>query len=416
MPTIFQICVEGNTGSTGRIAEDIGHLAIQKGWESYIAFGRFPRPSKSNLINIGSDWNVYLHGLKTRIFDRHCLGSKMATKKLVRQIEDIKPDIIHLHHLHGYYINIEILFKYLATASIPVVWTFHDCWSITGHCAYFDYAMCDKWKIECNKCPQKKEYPASFFIDRSTKNYYLKKQLFTSVKKMVVVPVSNWLKDIVFESFMGNIPIQTIHNGIDISVFKPQKNSHQTREKYSIGQRFMLLGVASPWTRRKGLNDFIKISELLEEDEVIVLVGLNNVQLKQLPHNIIGLTKTDNKQELIDLYSATDLFINPTWEDNFPTTNLESLACGTPLITYRTGGSIEAVSSETGFIVEKGNILEVIKIIRHVKGIGKQYFSAACRKRAVDLYSKNDRFAEYLVLYESLIKSKKENELPTVNI
>jgi glycosyltransferase involved in cell wall biosynthesis len=403
MPTIFQICVEGNTGSTGRIAEEIGILAIEKGWNSYIAYGRFPRKSKSNLIRIGTDFEVYLHGIETRIFDRHCLGSKTATHNLVKQIEEIKPDIIHLHHLHGYYINIEILFNFLAGASIPVVWTFHDCWSVTGHCAYFDFAGCEKWKTECNNCPEKREYPASFFIDRSRKNYHLKKALFTSVKKMVVVPVSDWLKGIVLESFMKNIPVQTIHNGIDISVFKPQDNNQATREKLGINGRFMLLGVANPWNRRKGLNDFIQLSTFLKDEDVIVLVGLNNNQLKQLPGNIIGFAKTENRQELIDLYSAADLFVNPTWEDNFPTTNIESLACGTPLVTYRTGGSIEAVSPETGFVTEKGDINGLINVIRQVKEKSKQSFSTACRKRAIELFNKDERFKEYLKLYETLI-------------
>lgn len=405
MPTIFQICVEGNTGSTGRIAEEIGILAIQNGWNSYIAYGRFPRPSKSNLIRIGTDWDVYLHGLKTRIFDQHCLASKAATKNLIKEIEEIKPDIIHLHHLHGYYINIEILFDFLAKASIPVVWTFHDCWSITGHCAYFDFAGCEKWKTECKKCPEKGEYPASILIDRSTQNFYLKKKLFTSVKKMVVVPVSDWLANIVRDSFMKEIPVQTIHNGIDTSIFKPQNNGSETRAKYGINKKFILLGIASPWTRRKGLNDFILLSKLLNEDEIIVLVGLNNSQIKHLPQNIIGLTKTENRQELIDLYSAADLFINPTWEDNFPTTNIESLACGTPLVTYRTGGSVEAVSAETGFIIDKGDILELVNVIKKVKKIGKHFYSEACRQRAVALYSKNDRFKEYLDLYETFLSN-----------
>jgi putative colanic acid biosynthesis glycosyltransferase len=409
MSIIIQICVEGNTGSTGRTAEDIGILAMQKGWQSFIAFGRFPRPSKSNLIRIGTNLDVYLHGLETRLFDRHCLGSKTATKKLIKQIEAIKPDIIHLHHLHGYYINIKVLFDFLSNTSIPIVWTFHDCWSITGHCAHFEYVGCDKWKTECKKCPQRKEYPASLFLDRSTKNYYLKKTLFTSVKNMVVVTVSNWLENIVRGSFMGFIPIQTINNGIDTSAFKPQNNTTKIREKYNISERFMVLGVAFPWTKRKGLNDFIEISKLLSKDEVIVLVGLNKVQLKQLPHNVIGLAKTDSRKELIEIYSAADLFINPTWEDSFPTTNLESLACGTPLVTYRTGGSVEAVSAETGFIVEKGDIQGLIRVIRNVKEIGKKSFSDACRNRALDLYSKNDRFTEYLNLYESLIKSNKGN-------
>lgn len=405
MPTIFQICVEGNTGSTGRIAEEVGILAIKNGWNSFISYGRFPRASESNLIRIGTDWDVYMHGLKTRLFDQHCLGSKAATKNLIKKIEEIKPDIIHLHHLHGYYINIEILFDFLAKASIPVVWTFHDCWSITGHCAYFDYIGCFKWKTKCYKCPQRREYPASFCIDRSTKNYYLKKALFTSVKKMVVVPVSDWLKNIVLDSFLQKIPVQTIHNGIDASIFKPQNNGSETKAKYGINTKFMLLGVASPWTRRKGLNDFIQLSKLLNDDEIIVLVGLNNSQIKQIPQNIIGLTKTENRQQLVDLYSAADLFINPTWEDNFPTTNLESLACGTPLVTYRTGGSVEAVSPDTGYIIEKGDIPELIKVIKIVKEKGKQSFSVACRKRAVEFFNKDDRFKEYLDLYETILSN-----------
>jgi glycosyltransferase involved in cell wall biosynthesis len=202
---------------------------------------------------------------------------------------------------------------------------------------------------------------------------------------------------------MKNIPVQTIHNGIDISVFKPQDNNQATREKLGINGRFMLLGVANPWNRRKGLNDFIQLSTFLKDEDVIVLVGLNNNQLKQLPGNIIGFAKTENRQELIDLYSAADLFVNPTWEDNFPTTNIESLACGTPLVTYRTGGSIEAVSPETGFVTEKGDINGLINVIRQVKEKSKQSFSTACRKRAIELFNKDERFKEYLKLYETLI-------------
>lgn len=405
MPKLFQICVEGNTGSTGRIAEEIGVLALNKGWDSYIAYGRFPRPSKSHLIRIGSKWDIFLHGLQTRFFDRHCLGSKHATIKLVNQIKAINPDIIHLHHLHGYYLNIEILFDFLSKANIPVIWTFHDCWSITGHCAHFDYVGCVKWKTECSYCPEKKEYPASFFLDRSTKNYYLKKTLFNSVKNMTLVPVSNWLENIVHESFMNDILIKTIHNGIDISIFKPQSNRNVTKAKHNVGNRMMLLGVASPWSLKKGFNDFVKLSTYLQDDEVIVLVGLSEKQLGDLPPNIIGITKTENRQELVELYSASDLFINPTWEDNFPTTNIESLACGTPLVTYRTGGSIEAVSAETGFIIDKGDIDSLLNVIRHVKSVGKDSFSKACRDRAVTLYNKDERFSEYFDVYENMINN-----------
>lgn len=404
MTKVIQICVEGNTGSTGRIAEEIGILAIQRGWKSYIAFGRFPRPSKSNLIPISSKWGVYLHVLETRLFDRHGLGSKVATKKLIKQIIEIKPDIIHLHHLHGYYINIEILFDFLANADIPVVWTFHDCWSFTGHCAYFDFVDCNKWQLECNSCPQKNEYPASWMIDRSKKNFYQKKALFTSVKDMVIVPVSKWLSELVDKSFLSNIPRKVIYNGIDINLFSINRNNIAVREKYNVGNRFLILGVASPWSRRKGLEDFIKLSKLLAHDMVIILVGLDKKQIKNLPSNVIGLSRTENQNELKDLYSTADVFVNPTWEDNFPTTNLESLACGTPVITYKTGGSVEAISSDTGFVINKGDINSIVNSINIVKRNGKEYYKDLCRNRAIDLYNKEDRFKEYLDLYEELIK------------
>lgn len=406
MPKILQITIDGNTGSTGRIAEAIGRLAMAHGWESYIAHGRYARPSESAIIQIGSYSDVLWHGFQTRVFDRHGLGSKKATIELVKKIEDFKPDVIQLHNIHGYYINMEVLFNYLSKTAIPVVWTFHDCWSITGHCAHFEFADCNKWKTECSKCHQKKEYPASYFIDRSKKNFHLKKRLFNSVQNMVVITPSNWLRNIVMESFMKEIPILTIPNGIDTTIFKPQSNSIEIKSKYHIGNRYMVLGVASPWSQKKGLSDFIELNKLLKEDEVIVLVGLSSSQLKNLPANIIGLAKTENRQELIDIYSAADLFINPTWEDNFPTTNLEALACGTPIATYHTGGSIEAVSPDTGFIVEKGDIQALVEIIKKLKESVKQQYAEACRKRAVELYSKDDRFKEYLDLYENLIRNQ----------
>jgi glycosyltransferase involved in cell wall biosynthesis len=298
MRTVLQICVEGNTGSTGRIAESIGELALKNDWKSYIAYGRFPRPSKSELIKIGSEWNIFLHGLQTRFVDRHCLGSKSATKRLVEQIIQINPDIIHLHHIHGYYINMQILFEFLKSTSIPIVWTFHDCWSITGHCSNFDFIGCDKWKTECFSCPQKKEYPASYFFDRSKKNYQLKKKLFTSVENLTIVSVSNWLDSIVANSFLKNNERIVIYNGIDTNLFKPETNREIIREKYNIGKNYFILGVASTWGQRKGFDDFLQLSNYLQKDEKIILIGLNKTQIKHLPENIIGLSRTENQTEL----------------------------------------------------------------------------------------------------------------------
>jgi len=411
MPILYQINVVRNVRSTGLIAEAIGNLAIKHGWESFIAHGRYSVLSDSNIYKIGSDFSVLLHGLQTRIFDRHGLGSRRATLKLVEHIKSIKPDIVHLHNIHGYYINLEVLFNYLSSSSIHVIWTLHDCWSMTGHCAHFDYVGCNKWKTECYKCPQKVEYPRSLFADRSTKNFYLKKTLFTSVKNMVLVSVSNWMENIVRESFMGNIPVRNIHNGVDTSVFKPQNNQTDVRLKYGIGERLIILGVAIPWSKRKGLNDFIQLNKLLNKDEVIVLVGLSYNQIKELPANMIGLPKTKNMQLLIDLYSAAELFVNPTWEDTFPTTNIEALACGTPIATYRTGGSCEAVSPETGFIIEKQDSNGLLDAIATVRKNGKAFYSAACRARAVKYFNKDDRFAEYIDLYERVLEDKKVRSL-----
>jgi putative colanic acid biosynthesis glycosyltransferase len=262
MKKLLQINSVINSGSTGRIAEEIGQLAMKNGWKSYIAHGRNNRPSQSETIKIGNDWDIKWHGLQTRLFDRHGLASMKATKKLVEKIKEVQPEIIHLHNLHGYYLNIEILFHYLATANIPIVWTLHDCWPMTGHCAYFSFIGCDKWKTQCEHCPQKKGYPASYLMDRSYQNYRLKKELFTSVRKMTLVPVSNWLATIIKDSFLKGYPIKTIYNGVDTTVFSPRE-SDEIREKNKIKDKFVLLGVANVWDQRKGLNDFIRLSRLI---------------------------------------------------------------------------------------------------------------------------------------------------------
>ena len=405
MKTLLQINVVANWGSTGRIAEEIGMMAINQGWKSYIAYGRNSGVSESNLIRIGDKWDIRKHVLKSRLFDKHGFGSKKATINLIEDIKKINPDIIHLHNIHGYYINIEVLFDYLATLSIPIVWTLHDCWSFTGHCAHFLYSGCNKWKTECYECPLKRSYPKSIIIDRSKENYKIKYQLFRSVNNLIIVPVSNWLKRLTNDSFINIYPAQCIYNGVNLETFIPL-NKTNIQNKFNINNRFTLLGVSSVWTKRKGLDDFINLSKLIQQDSVIILVGLNQKQIKELPSNIIGIQRTENIQQLVEIYSAADLFLNLTYEDTFPTTNIESLACGTPVLTYNTGGSPEAVDIETGFVVEKGELNTVIDIINLVKEKGKAYYSSACRKRAVSLYNKDDRYNEYIQLYNRILIRK----------
>lgn len=402
---VLQINSVINSGSTGRIAEEIGLKAISNDWESYIAYGRNDRPSKSHKIKIGNKLDIYWHVLITRLSDRHGLGSKRATKRLIKEIEKVQPDIIHLHNIHGYYLNYEIFFEYLKATNTPIVWTLHDCWIMTGHCAHFDYIKCDKWKSHCNFCPQRYTYPKSFY-DRSFNNYKLKKKLFCSkAEDMTLVPVSEWLSNILSNSFLYKSPKKNIHNGIDINTFSPQKST--LKNSLGIDDKFVIIGVASIWDARKGLEDFKKLSEQLNDDEIILLIGLSEKQISELPKDIIGITRTENVKQLAEFYSIADVFVNPTWEDSYPTTNLEATACGTPIITYKTGGSPESVSPETGFVVEKGNLGELRKVINTIKQNGKSFYSIACRERAVKMFNKEDRYAEYIELYEELLQGKR---------
>jgi len=402
MKTVLQINSVANSGSTGRIVEEISQLAISSGWQSYIAYGRWQYNSKTKLIKIGNIISIYLHGLISVLFDGHGYGSKRATKKFLKKVDLLNPDIIHLHNIHGYYINIKLLFNYLEKKNIPVIWTLHDCWAFTGHCAHFDFIGCNKWMFQCHLCPQKHKYPASLFLSRSSHNYLLKKKIFNQIKKMTIVPVSYWLSLNVQKSFLNRHPVHIIQNGIDLDVFSAQYNVEQIKIKYGINGKFLILGVASPWTKLKGLNDFILLHKLLDQDCIILLVGLNKKQIQKLPSGIIGIERTENIHTLANLYSAADLYINPTWEETFSLTNLESMACGTPIITYRTGGSVELVSENTGFIVNKGDINELYKYVNIVKQAGKAFYSEYCRKHAISQFNKQTKFLEYINLYNQI--------------
>jgi putative colanic acid biosynthesis glycosyltransferase len=407
MPTLLQISIEVNSGSVGRIAEQIGEVVLENGWASYITYARNNNPSKSEVIKIGNKIDLYWHGLETRIFDNHCFSSKSATKDLINIIKEIKPDIVHLHHLHGYFINIEILFQYLKESEIPVVWTFHDCWSFTGHCTHFDFVGCEKWKTECHHCEQKTEYPASLLFDRSRQNFIDKKRIFNSVKNLTIVPVSNWLSGKVKDSFLKDYPCEVIQNGIDLNTFYPKKSRDTIDELYKLKGKFIILGVASTWEKRKGLEEFVKLNEVIDNQlYAIVLVGLSESQIQKLPKTIIGIQRTENVGQLADLYSAADVFLNPTFEDTFPTTNLESLACGTPVITYETGGSVESIYENTGIVVDKGDVGGLINAIEYIKNKGNDFYENNCRESAIKNFDRKIKFNDYLELYKNILKNK----------
>jgi glycosyltransferase involved in cell wall biosynthesis len=403
MPKLLQINSVVNYRSTGSIVEEIGRTALSNRWESYVAFGRVARPGMSEIIRIGNNWDILLQVIETRLFDRHGLGSKKSTLKIIEQIKMIQPDIIHLHNLHGYYINIEVLFNYLTKANIPIIWTLHDCWAMTGHCAHFDFIGCEKWKTQCYNCPQKSAYPSSFGFDSSRNNYNIKKEVFTSVKNLTIVTVSRWLSGKAKQSYFSKYPIQVINNGIDLNIFSPQSQTAEIRQKYDIGNRFMLMGVSTAWSERKGLEDYVKLSKVLTKDFIIVLVGLSNEQLKTMPKTIIGIARTENIIELSQLYSTANIILNLSAEETFGLTTVEGFACGTPSIVYNCTASPELITPETGYVIEKGDIQGLIHAINIILKKGKSSYSSACRDRAEKLYNKNDRYQEYINLYESLL-------------
>lgn len=371
---ILMINVVCGIKSTGRICTDIAKKLEEQGHEVKIAYGRerIPKSAAKNAIKISTNFDVKMHGIKARIFDSAGFESKRKTKKFINWINEFNPDIIHIHNTHGYYINNKLLFIYLMKLNKKVIWTFHDCWAFTGHCCYFDYNGCNKWKELCHNCPQKKEYPKSFIFDSSKKNFILKKELFPKLQDLTIVVPSIWLYKIVSESFFKNNKIIVINNGIDTNKFTYREN--KIKEKYNIINKKIILGVASVWSKRKGLDDFIELSKKIDNTYIIILVGLNKNEINKLPLNIIGIEKTDSPEELAELYSAADVFFNPTYEDNYPTTNLEAIACNTPVITYNTGGSIESAKL-FGYIVKKGDIesvIEKIKLLNKLKPLNNK--------------------------------------------
>lgn len=397
---IIQINTTVNSGSTGRIAEDIGKVLLAHGHESYIAYGRGNQKSASQLIKIGDQTNVWKHGVKTALLDRHGFGSKKATQTLITTIEKIKPDAIGLHNIHGYYLNINVLFEYLAQKNIPIIWTLHDCWAFTGHCTYFDSVGCEKWKTQCYECPKTKMYPTSYFLDNSKKNYLDKSALFNSPKNIKLITPSHWLKEHVENSFLKH-PVYCIHNGIDLNHFQTDTENILLKNK-GLSTKKVVLGIASIWDIRKGLNDFIQLAEVLPVEFQVILIGLSVAQLKKLPKNIIGIGRTENTKQLAAYYDLAEVFVNPTYQDNFPTTNLEALACGTPVITYDTGGSPEAINTKTGIVVPKGDITALKTAIETMGSKGKEHYAAACRTRAEHLFNRDHRYLEYLELYETI--------------
>lgn len=396
---ILHLNTFGN-GSTGKIAASLIEEAYMRGEDAMLIYARGVASDKIKSEKIGNKLEIYLHGAFSRITDKQGFYSKNATSQLIEIIRFYKPDVVHLHNIHGYYLNIGMLFCYLKKTEMPVIWTLHDCWSFTGHCSYFDYVSCEKWKKQCYKCIQKKSYPASYLRDNSYANYKVKKDLFTSIKNLYIVVPSNWLKKHVEASFLNVHKSFLIYNGIDLDTFNFQSGNFRT--KYKLQDKFIILGVASKWEDRKNLAAFIDLSQRLDNSYKIVIVGVTKKQLQMLPKQILGIRRTEKVQELVSIYSQADIFLNPTLEDNFPTVNLEALACGTPVITYNTGGSGEMLDEKTGIVIEDNSVEAIMQAVKKLRE--KNLFSEACIRRA-SLFSKDKMMEQYMELYRKIVKN-----------
>lgn len=357
------------TGSTGRICAELAEEYEKKGWECRIAYGRdpyVPNKYKKYAVRIGSSWDVRAHAFRTRLLDEHGFGSKRATKQFLKWVDQYKPDLLWLHNLHGYYINVEILFEWIKIhPELKVKWTLHDCWAFTGHCAYFTVAKCEQWKVLCRYCVQKKLYPASKWKDNCENNYKRKCAAFTGVPNMILITPSLWLAELVKESFLKEYLIEVHYNSIDTEIFKPTQGDF--RNKYGLEGKKIVLGVASTWDERKGLDDFVKLSEMLESNTeyVIVLVGLNEKQIRKIERkrkNILCIRRTTNQKELAEIYTEANIFVNPSREETFGMTTVEALACGTKAVVYK-GTACEEIADKYGGIVSPNDIYALYNTI-----------------------------------------------------
>ncbi len=353
MKYLFINSVAG-VGSTGRIVAETCRSLQQQGHTCTIAYGR----EKANCddiptVQIGSSLDYKMHGILNRITDRHGFYSHRATEAFLRWVESYDPDVVWLHNIHGYYINLELLFAYLRRSGKQIKWTLHDCWAFTGHCAYFDFARCDRWKTGCHDCPQKKEYPAAWLLDGSRKNFTDKKRLFTGLKEVQLYVPSQWLKARVEQSFLKEYPVEVVYNTVNTEVFKPTPGSF--RKDHNLEDKKIALGVASVWDRRKGLEDFVALAGMLKDHWRIVLVGLTEAQAAKMPPNMLCIPKTNSPEALAEIYTAADVFVNLSVEETFGMTTLEALKCGTHPIVYAGTACEEVAAQFGGAVVTRGD-------------------------------------------------------------
>lgn len=389
-----------NYGSTGKIMYSLSDIMQERGNEVLCASGfTWHKTANENNLPVGNIVTKSIHMYLSKFFGKHGCYSKISTRKFIKEIQHFSPDVIHLHNIHGWYLNLPLLFDYLKKTNIPVIWTLHDCWAFTGGCAHFTLAKCDKWKTGCGGCPNCKEYPISSKRDCTAEMHRLKQACFCGVERVTVITPSRWLAGLVNQSYLKEYPVKVIHNGIDLGVFKPTDSDF--RGRYALENKKIVLGVSFGWGTQKGLDVFIKLSQRLPGEYAIVLVGTDDATDKQLPPGIISIHRTHNQQELAGIYTAADVFVNPTREENYPTVNMEAVACGTPVITFNTGGSPEMLDETCGVVVACDDIdaleREIVRVCETMP-----FSREACVKKS-KAFDMNERFKEYVELYEAVV-------------
>ena len=392
---IVQINATCGSGSTGKICVAVSRLLTDKGIENYILYSNGHTDYQLG-IKYATSHDIRLAALESRLLGNWGFEGKSATKKLIAELERIKPDIVHLHNLHSHACNLDILMNWLKKHKVKIFWTFHDCWTFTGYCVYYDMCGCNKWKETCKSCYQRKAY--SWIFDKSDRLFSKKRKLFSGVDLTIITP-SKWLANQVKQSFLKeySYSVRVITTGINLSTFRPMENNF--REKYNIpADKYILLGISFEWEKRKGLDVFIELSKRLDPKYQIVLVGIDERTDKQLPASMILIPRTQNQQELAEIYSAADLFVNPTREEVLGLVNIEALACGTPVVTFNSGGSPEVIDETCGSVVETDDIAGLEKEILYICE-RKPYSKDACLKRAA-AFDMDARFQEYIDLYE----------------
>ena len=396
---VAQINVTCGRGSTGKIVVEVSRILNQNNIENKIFYASnvsdYP-----NGVKYATDKEIKWQALRSRIVGEYGFNSKRITKRLIKELEKFQPNVVQLHNLHGHNCNLEMLFAYFKEKNIKAFWSMHDCWAFTAYCPHFDMIGCDRWETGCYDCPQRKQY--TWFFDKSKKLYAWKNQVFSGLD-LTVITASEWLTELVKKSIFKDYPVKIIANGCDLSVFQPSESKF--REKYGLENKFIVLGVAFDWGVKKGLDVFIELSKRLDENYKIILVGTNDAIDKQLPKNILSIHRTQNQKELAEIYSAADVFVNATREETFGLVNIEALACGTPAITFKTGGSPEIIDETCGVVVEKNDVDGLIKAIENVKSNPFSQEACLARARQFDMY---DKFGEYVDLYIEEMKGREE--------